>query len=314
MIIVTGGAGFIGSNLVKTLNAMGRRDIWVVDDLSDGHKFVNLSDLDIADYIDFEDFITMIEADQGRHLPAIDVIFHQGACADTTEWDGHYMMRTNYDYSKQLLQFALRENIPFIYASSASVYGANSVFREAREYEKPLNVYAYSKWLFDQYVRHLLPTLSSKVIGLRYFNVYGPRETHKGKMASVAYHLMQQLCEHDQVKLFKGSDGYADGEQRRDFVYVDDVVNVNLWAWQEAKQSGVFNVGSGQSRSFNDVARALIKAHGHGRIEYIDMPEHLAKAYQSFTQADLSALRSAGYQAEFTSLETGLLSYYQSFG
>ena len=312
MIIVTGGAGFIGSNLVKALNAMGRRDIWVVDDLSDGHKFVNLRDLDIADYIDFEEFIAMIQNDQG-HLPPIDVIFHQGACADTTEWDGHYMMRTNYDYSKQLLHFALRENIPFIYASSAAVYGANHVFVESRSNEKPLNVYGYSKWLFDEYVRRLLPTLASKVIGLRYFNVYGPREAHKARMASVAYHLMQQLRERDQVKLFKGSDGYADGEQRRDFVYVDDVVKVNLWCWQEAKQSGVFNVGSGNSRSFNDVAHALIKAHGHGRIEYIDMPEELAKAYQSFTEADLTALRSAGYHAEFTSLETGLSSYYQNF-
>ena len=231
MIIVTGGAGFIGSNLVKGLNDMGRRDILVVDDLKDGTKFRNIADCDIADYMDKDDFLAQLESGAGFAEP-IDVIFHNGACSATTEWDGHYMMKINYDYSKVLLHYCLEHGIQYLYASSASVYGAGPVFKESAEYEQPLNVYGYSKFQFDQYVRNLLPRASSQVAGFRYFNVYGPREQHKGSMASVAFHLNNQLKETGKVRLFKGCDGYGDGEQRRDFIYVGDVVAVNLWFWQ----------------------------------------------------------------------------------
>lgn len=308
MIVVTGGAGFIGSNLVKALNQQGRRDILVVDDLSDGRKFKNLRDCDIADYQDYEEFIHDIQADL-KFAEKLEVIFHQGACADTTEWDGNYMMRTNYDYSKHLLHYCMQHRLPLIYASSGAVYGGSEAFVEERSVEHPLNVYGYSKWLFDQYVRRLQPTLKSQVVGLRYFNVYGPRENHKERMASVAFHLMNQLQAGDVVKLFAGCHGYADGEQRRDFVFVEDVVKVNLWCWQHPQVSGIFNVGTGESRPFNDVARTLLKEFGRGRIDYIPMPESLLAAYQSYTQADISALRQAGYTAPFTSLEEGLKTY-----
>ncbi len=312
MIIVTGAAGFIGSNIIKGLNAKGYTDILAVDDLTDGKKFQNLAVCDIADYQDYEDFIQGIV--QGHQLNyKIEAVFHQGACSTTTEWDGRYMMRNNYNYSKKLLHYCLDNEIAFIYASSAAVYGAGSDFKEFSANEKPLNVYGYSKWLFDQYVLRLLPSVKSQIAGMRYFNVYGPHENHKGSMASVAYHLMNQLRDQGRVKLFKGCDGYADGEQLRDFVYVDDVVNVNIWLMENPKVSGIFNVGTGKSRPFNAIANALIKAHGSGELDYIAFPEHLKGAYQSFTEANIDALREAGYSQEFHSLEQGLQKYYQWF-
>lgn len=308
MIVVTGAAGFIGSNLVKGLNERGRRDVLAVDNLQDGAKFINLADCEIADYADQDDFLTRILADVEFSEP-IEAIFHQGACSSTMEWDGRYMMRNNYDYSKALLHYCLRHDVPFIYASSASVYGAGQVFKEDPQYERPLNVYAYSKHLFDQYVRRHLTRADSQVVGLRYFNVYGPREQNKGAMASVACHFHNQLLVTGRVKLFEGSDGYADGEQRRDFIYVDDVVAVNLWFFETRAKSGVYNLGTGRSQSFNDVARAMIKEHGRGEIEYIPFPEKLRGYYQSFTQADISLLRSAGYQQPFMSVEEGVAAY-----
>ncbi|MEY8195267.1 MAG: ADP-glyceromanno-heptose 6-epimerase, partial [Cycloclasticus sp.] len=242
MIIVTGGAGFIGSNIVMGLNAKGINDILVVDDLSDGTKFKNLVNAQIADYMDKDQFLAKVEAG-GFAGVAIEALFHEGACSSTTEWDGKFMMENNYEYSKTLLHFCQAQSIPFIYASSASVYGGGSVFKEELSNEAPLNVYGYSKFLFDQYVRG--QTLSSQVIGLRYFNVYGPREQHKGSMASVAFHLNNQLLEKGDIKLFAGCDGYADGEQLRDFVYVDDVVAVNLWFLDNPEVSGIFNLGTG---------------------------------------------------------------------
>jgi ADP-L-glycero-D-manno-heptose 6-epimerase len=308
MIIVTGGAGFIGSNIIQGLNAQGRTDILVVDDFSNGVKFRNLVDCEAFDYLDKEDFLERIRTGADSPIP-IDVVFHCGACATTTEWDGRYMMRNNYSYSKELLEYCIARAIPFLYASSAAVYGRGTVFRETREYEAPLNVYGYSKFLFDQYVRRRLPEIQSQVVGLRYFNVYGPRESHKGAMASVAYHLNQQLISEGRVRLFAGSDGYADGEQRRDFIYVDDVVAVNLWFMQHPHRSGIFNVGTGRSQSFNEVARAVLAWHGHGIIEYIPFPERLRGYYQSFTEADLSALRSAGYERDFHPVEAGVKAY-----
>ena len=306
MIVVTGGAGFIGSNLVKTLNERGRTDVVVVDDLRNGHKFRNLVDCEIQDLIDKDGFLELIGG--GARLPERpEVVFHLGACSDTMEWDGRFMLRTNYDYSKRLLAFSSEHEIPLIYASSASVYGMGPVFREERPYEKPLNMYAYSKLLFDQYVRRTKP--ASPVVGLRYFNVYGPREAHKGEMASIAYKLHQQLLESDRVRLFQGSDGYASGEHRRDFIWVGDVVRVTLWFWEHAQQSGIFNVGTGQAQTYNDVARAVIAYHGRGEIDYIDFPDALKGRYQSFTQADVSALRKAGYDAPFQTVEEGVPLY-----
>jgi ADP-L-glycero-D-manno-heptose 6-epimerase len=306
VIVVTGGAGFIGSNLVKELNRRGESDILVVDELTDGHKFVNLADCDIADYLDLEDYLERVLCGE---MPTPEVVYHQGACSTTTEWDGRYMMSNNYEYSKQLLHYCQEQAVPFIYASSASVYGAGPVFAEGLENEQALNVYGYSKFLFDQYVRRRLDTFSSQVVGLRYFNVYGPREQHKGSMASVAFHFNNQMREGGELRLFQGSDGFADGEQRRDFVYVGDVVKVNLWMHQHPQVSGVFNCGTGRSQSFNDVARAVIAWHGAGKINYVPFPEHLKNAYQSFTEADLTQLRGAGYEDSFLSVEQGVKAY-----
>ena len=228
MIIVTGGAGFIGSNLVKGLNLRGNDEILVVDNLSNGQKYKNLVDCQIADYIDKQDFINLLQQGGFKAKP-IKAVFHQGACSSTTDWDGRYMMQNNYEYSKTLLHYCQEQQIPFIYASSAAVYGADPTFKEQLAFESPLNVYGYSKFQFDQYVRRLLPSLTTQVVGLRYFNVYGPRETHKGSMASVAFHLNNQIKEGNSLRLFEGSDGHGNGEQRRDFIYVGDVVNVNLW-------------------------------------------------------------------------------------
>lgn len=310
MIIVTGGAGFIGSNLVKGLNDHEPKDILVVDDLTDGTKFKNLADLHILDYLDKDDFLTKI-IQREKFSSSIKAIFHQGACADTTEWNGRFMLRNNYEYSKILLHYCLENKIPFIYASSAAIYGDGKAgFSEQLHCEKPLNVYGYSKYLFDQYVRRILPTAKSQIIGLRYFNVYGPREQHKGSMASVAYHLNKQLLQgNDVVKLFVGSDGYADGEQRRDFIYVDDVVKVNLWFLENPKINGIYNVGTGHSQPFNDVANAVIHWHQRGKIQYIPFPQNLQGRYQSFTQADISALRDVGYKEKFKSVEEGMKVY-----
>ena len=306
MIVVTGAAGFIGSNLVKALNAQGRDDVLAVDDLSDGKKIFNLADCEISDYLDKGRFIEAIAA--GDYDTKIEVIFHQGACSTTTEWDGQFMMENNYEYSKKLLHFCLDQNTQYIYASSASVYGGSSEFVEKREFEKPLNVYAYSKFLFDHYVRRLGDT-ASQVAGLRYFNVYGPREQHKGGMASVAFHFNNQIREGGCCRLFAGSDGYQDGAQERDFVYVDDVVKVNLWLWENPGISGIFNCGTGRCQTFNDVANAVIDYHQKGKIEYIPFPDHLKGAYQSYTRADMSRLRAAGYNEPFKTVEQAVPEY-----
>lgn len=308
MIVVTGGAGFIGSNLVKALNRLGYVNILVVDDLKEGRKFVNLVDCEIQDYLDKDDFLLRIQNKQ-EFANSLQMVFHQGACSTTTEWDGKYMMQNNYEYSKILLHYCQRNRIPFVYASSAAVYGDGTIFKEERQYEQPLNVYGYSKFLFDQYVRQLLPQAQSQIVGLRYFNVYGPGEQHKGSMSSVAFHFNRQLQAEGVVKLFEGCDGYADGEQRRDFIFVGDVVDVNLWFMKNASCSGIFNVGTGNSQSFNEVADAVIAFHGTGKKQYIPFPEHLRTCYQSFTQADISLLRSMGYDQPFKKVAEGVTAY-----
>ncbi len=307
MIIVTGGAGFIGSNIVKNLNERGYQDILVVDNLTNGVKFKNIADCAIKDYLDKEDFLTRLQ--NGKSFGKIDAIFHEGACSSTTEWDGRYMMRNNYEYSKTLLHYCLDHKIAFLYASSAAVYGAGTTFKETPEYELPLNVYGYSKFQFDQYVRQLLPAAQSQIVGLRYFNVYGPRESHKGSMASVAFHQYNQLPKEGAVKLFEGCDGYGNGEQQRDFVYVGDVAKVNLWFLDNPSKSGIFNTGTGRAESFNAVANAVINWYGRGHIDYIPFPEQLRGRYQSFTQADIAALRAIGYTAAFKTVAAGVKEY-----
>lgn len=308
MIIVTGGAGFIGSNIVKRLNEAGVRDVLVVDDLTDGHKIVNLADCEFVDYLDKDDFLARIDAGQ-RIASNIDAVLHEGACSTTTEWDGRFMMRTNFEYSKSVLHFCVDQGIPLIYASSASVYGAGTEFAVERGCERPINAYAFSKWAFDQYVRAKLPQIETQVVGLRYFNVYGPREQHKGGMASVIHHFNNQLLEGDAVKLFEGSGGYGDGEQRRDFIHVADVADVNLWLMAHPKVSGIHNLGTGHSSTFNAVAGAVIAWHGRGSVQYIPFPDSLRHSYQSFTEADMSGLRAAGYDAQFLSIEDGVKRY-----
>jgi len=306
--IVTGGAGFIGSNLARMLIEHDGSDVLIVDDLSDGHKFSNIADLTIVDYIDKDDFLGLLKADSS-FAANIQSILHQGACSATTEWDGRYMMRNNFSYSKEVLHYCLRRDIPFIYASSAAVYGASQDFSEIPDNELPLNVYGYSKLLFDQYVRRLKLTDKQQVVGLRYFNVYGPREQHKGSMASVAFHFNNQLIESGELRLFEGSAGFDDGEQLRDFVYVDDVCAVNIWMLQHSQVSGVFNVGSGQPQSFNDVANAVIDWHGKGSIRYIPFPKELKNAYQSYTRADLGNLRETGCDVDFRDVASGVKIY-----
>ncbi|MEK8141356.1 ADP-glyceromanno-heptose 6-epimerase [Morganella morganii] len=304
MIIVTGGAGFIGSNIVKALNDDGYTDILVVDNLKDGTKFVNLVDLNIADYMDKEDFIAGIVARDD--FGDIEAVFHEGACSSTTEWDGKYMMDNNYQYSKELLHYCLDRQIPFLYASSAATYGGRSDnFIEDRQYEKPLNVYGYSKFLFDQYVREILPEAESQICGFRYFNVYGPREGHKGSMASVAFHLNNQILNGENPKLFSGSENFL-----RDFIYVGDVADVNLWFWKNAK-SGIFNCGTGRAESFQAVADAVTGFHSERQcaLDYIPFPEKLKGRYQAYTQADLTNLRAAGYPGEFKTVAEGVREY-----
>jgi len=320
--VVTGAAGFIGSNLVKALNKHGVTNIVAVDDLTQGDKFRNLVGCDIADFIDRGEFLERI--DGGAFDGSLDAILHLGACSDTMEADGRYMMENNYRYSLDLLEFCQEEEIPFIYASSASVYGSGRVFREGAAHEAPLNVYGYSKYLFDQVVRRRLHDLHAPVVGLRYFNVYGLNEQHKGRMASVAWHFFNQYRSEGKVRLFEGSGGFGDGEQRRDFVSVEDAVKVNLHFLHDKDTSGVFNVGTGRAQTFNDVAVATVNAclaaegkpaldlaelKKQGVIEYIPFPDALKGKYQSFTEADLAALRKTGYAAPFLTVEEGVGRY-----
>ena len=313
MIIVTGGAGFIGSNLVAQLNARDMNDILVVDHLKNGRKMRNLANLNIRDYLDREDFLSRVQA--GHDFGKIEAVFHLGACSATTEWDGLFMMRNNFEYSKALLHWCQAIGAQYLYASSASVYGlAENGFREDRACEMPINMYAYSKFQFDQYVRSLVRQLKYQVVGFRYFNVYGPREAHKGLMSSTPFHFNNQILANGKCKLFTGTDGYTHGEQQRDFIFVEDVVKVNIWFLDHPDKSGIFNLGTGRAQSFNDVARSVVAWHKAHRcvdshIEYVPFPDHLKGVYQSYTQADLARLSAAGYEGRFFSVEEGIAKY-----
>jgi len=309
MYLITGGMGFIGSNIVRKLNEFGITDIIVVDHAGSTDKYRNLSDCVICDYYERDDFSRLIE--KGAFDLPLKAVFHQGACAVTTELDGSYMIRNNFSFSKSLLSFAVRRKIPFVYASSAAVYGTSCSFKDnSRANERPVNVYGYSKLLFDQYVRHLIPHVETPVIGLRYFNVYGPGEFHKGDMASMVYQSFLQLSSSGYISLFQGSGGYSNGEQVRDFIHVDDVVGVNLFFALENPSIGIFNLGTGKGRTFNDMARNWIDCLGKGEIRYREMPEAIRQRYQSFTEADLGSLRRAGYDKPFLSLKDGISRYH----
>jgi len=324
-IVVTGAAGFVGANIVKALNERGIDNIIAVDNLTRADKFRNLVDCDIADYFHKDDFRAALAA--GAFDGEIAAILHQGACSDTMASDGRYVMDNNYRYSLEILTYCQAESVPFIYASSAAVYGASGEFREDRSVEKPLNVYGYSKFLFDQAVRRQWEDNTAQVVGLRYFNVYGPRESHKGRMASVAFHFFNQLRETGVVGLFEGSGGFSAGEQRRDFVSIDDVVNVNMWFLENPDRSGIFNCGTGASQTFNQMAVATVNAvrraesgaaalgleelKEQGIIQYVEFHEGLKEKYQSFTEADLTKLRECGYDATFLDAEQGVGRYVQ---
>ncbi len=327
-IVVTGAAGFIGSNLIRGLNLRGVHDIIAVDDLSDGDKFRNLADLHIADYVDHPEFyLRFADGDYGE----VDCVFHEGACSDTMETDGRYMMANNFETSKALFMACQAQGVRLLYASSAATYGGSETFVESPEFERPLNVYGYSKLLFDQWVRRQIGTAfdqtPTQVAGFRYFNVYGPREQHKGRMASVAHHQHHQFLNEGKVKLFGAYGGYGAGEQMRDFVFIDDVVAVNLWFYDHPQARGLFNLGSGRAQPFNDVALAVVNSHRQlkgepglsladavqrGLIEYIDFPAALRGKYQCYTQADLSALRRAGCAHAFADVSTGVDRYMRT--
>lgn len=307
MIIVTGGAGLIGSNIIKKLNFSGITEIILVDNLNNREKFHNLNELLITDYVDKDEFYRNIEI-----YNDIDVVFHLGACSDTTNWDCNYMLRNNFEYSKILYRWCQQKSVPLIYASSAAVYGSGkNGFNETPECEKPINIYAYSKLLFDQYVRHHSQTSTSQVVGLRYFNVYGLGEKHKGRMASTIFHFNNQISESGIAKLFKGTNEFSDGEQKRDFVYVEDCADINLWFYNNPKISGIYNVGTGKANTFNEIAKNIISWHKNGTISYIDFPTELMNSYQNFTQANISKLRKVGYSREFYSIGSGITDYLE---
>jgi ADP-L-glycero-D-manno-heptose 6-epimerase len=320
-VVVTGAAGMIGSNLVHGLNALGIDDVIAVDDLTDGPKFRNLVGAHLSDYFDKAEFYARFARSEFGH---IDAVLHQGACSDTMEHNGRFMLETNYRCSKDLLDAAQAQGTRLLYASSAATYGGSASFREEPEFERPLNVYGYSKLLFDNIVRRMLPTASTQVAGFRYFNVYGPREQHKGRMASVAFHHFNQFRSTGKVQLFAEYGGYGPGEQSRDFVSVDDVVAVNLWFLQHPGQSGIFNLGTGRAQPFNDVAVATVNAvrgqRGEaalpldalvreGLVGYVDFPDALVGRYQCFTQADLTRLRATGCDLAFVDVATGVQRY-----
>ncbi|MFT5289475.1 MAG: ADP-L-glycero-D-manno-heptose 6-epimerase [Planctomycetota bacterium] len=307
MYVVTGGAGFIGSNIVRGLNQRGITDVLVVDDLEQGVKHLGLNSLEFADIIDYRDFLADLPNLENSKVEAI---LHQGACSDTMVHDGRFMMRVNYEYSKSLFRFA-EGRCPFLYASSAATYGnGDNGFREEPACEWPLNVYGFSKLAFDRWVRRQSLERpegpASQVVGLRYFNVYGPQENHKGRMASVVFKFDGQIAEKGKLEIFEGSDKFL-----RDFVYVQDAVDVNMYFLENPERSGIFNCGTGRTESFATLADEVAKHYEGAEVVEIPFPAELEGKYQAFTQADLTRLRAAGYGVEFTTLQDGVAAYVE---
>jgi len=311
MLVVTGGAGFIGSAVVAALNARGRDDILVVDDFGDGPKWKNLRGKRFVDVVSPEAFAHGLTA--GAYDGKIEGILHIGAITDTSYPDMDEFYIRNVRYTRLLARWAMANAVRFVYASSASVYGDGALgFSDDDSVTPrllPLNPYAFSKWLLDG--EAIREGWTDKIVGLRFFNVFGPNEYHKGRMGSVVWHATNQICETEQIKLFQSHKaGYADGEQERDFVYVKDVCAVVLWFLDHPDTNGIFNVGTGQARTFNDLARAIFRALGKPpEIVYIPTPENIRAAYQYHTEADLTRLRGAGCDVPFTPLEAAVSDY-----
>lgn len=313
MIIVTGGFGFIGSNIVKAILRRSNKEVIAVDNLSDGRKFRNLQNAEIADFYSISEFNERLRKDNFPRK--VECIIHMGACSNTTVWDGNYLIENNYNQTKAIFEYSVSRDIQLIYASSASVYGLGERgFSEDPVCENPINMYAYSKWLFDQYFRRWQESAGkrAKVVGLRFFNVYGHGESFKGRMASTIHKFTDQIIDDGVCRLFDGNGLVENGGHRRDFVFVDDISKLALWLLLNDQVSGIFNVGSGVSRSFNDVASIIIKTLEKGRIEYIPFPSDLVGSYQANTCADLSSLRAAGYDADFSGLELGIRRFLTS--
>ncbi len=314
MIIVTGGAGFIGSSVVWRLNSLGENKIIIVDELGKDEKWKNLVGLDFTDFINKDVFLNKLE--EGFDFN-IESIIHMGANSSTTEKDADHLLNNNYEYTKSLAKYSVKNKIRFVYASSAATYGDGSLgFNDVDELclkLKPLNMYGYSKNLFDTWA--LKNNLLDKIAGIKFFNVYGPNEYHKGDMRSVVHKAFGQILETGKVRLFKSQNSnYKDGGQMRDFVYVKDAVDMTLFFLQHKDKNGIFNVGSGEARTWNDLVKAIFKAmHRPRNIEYIDLPEHLVEKYQYFTEANLTKIKNAGYIQPSHALEDGVKDYVQNY-
>ena len=315
MIVVTGGAGFIGSALIAALNGRGTDDILVVDQLGTDQRWKNLRNLSFADYVEKDDFLEMVV--KGKIAPLIEAVLHMGASTSTTETNASLLYKNNYEYTKLLAQWASKANIRFIYASSAATYGDGSAgFSDDEEKIgklRPQNCYGYSKQLFDLWAHRA--GLLKKIAGLKYFNVFGPNEYHKADMQSFVLKAFEQIKAKGKVGLFKSyNPEYADGEYVRDFIYIKDAVDMTLFFLDNPDISGLFNIGTGKARTWNDLVRAVFAAMGKSEnIEYIEMPQPIRNQYQYFTQADMTKLTQAGYKKQTTSLEAAVKDYVQNY-
>jgi len=315
MIVVTGAAGFIGSAIVWQLNNIGKEDIVIVDELGMEEKWKNLVGLKYADFIHKDDFVTRIVEDEIAF--DIEAIVHMGANSSTTEKDADLLLFNNYEYTKELAIYSLKNNIRFIYASSAATYGDGSLGFDDDENKletlRPLNMYGYSKQMFDLWAKR--QGILNKIAGLKYFNVFGPNEYHKGDMRSVAHKAFGQINETGKLKLFKSKNPkYKDGGQLRDFVYIKDAVDMTLFFLEHKDKNGIYNVGAGKARTWNDLAKVIFKAMGKElNIEYIEMPKLLEDKYQYFTEANLNKIKNTGYTKPLHPLEDGITDYVQNY-